>query len=120
MIKSRLGAISGVKTDVTLGELKTIQVFVLGEVKNPGVYTVDAQGTMINVLHVSGGPTALGSLRKVELRRNGKVLTCMDSYDFLLKGEKTGDRTVTTGDIIFVPQSGPRVSMSGNQSWSDL
>ncbi len=114
LIESRLEAISGVNVSVSLGVLKFIQVFVLGEVKNPGVYTISAPATALKALHISGGPTELGSLREVRLKREGKVISRMDIYDLLLEGDVSTDQTVHSGDIIFVPQAGPMVGVSGN------
>lgn len=113
-IKRKAEAITGVNVNVSMGKLRTIQVFVLGEVKSPGVYTVSSLGTIVNALLSSGGPTSLGSLRRVQLKRKGKVVTTIDLYDFLLKGDTSGDRRLMPGDVIFIPQVGPQVSVSGN------
>ena len=114
LIKAKAEAITGVNVNVSMGKLRTIQVFVLGEVKSPGVYTVSSLATMSNALLASGGPTALGSLRKVQLRRKGKLVTTLDLYDFLLRGDTSGDTRITPGDVIFVPQCGAMVMVSGN------
>jgi protein involved in polysaccharide export with SLBB domain len=114
LIKVKAEAITGVNVNVSMGKLRTIQVFVLGEVKIPGLYTVSSLASISNALLSSGGPTPLGSLRRVEIKRKGKVITAIDVYDFLLKGDTSKDTRLEPGDIIFVPQAGPMVSVSGN------
>lgn len=107
--------IVGAEINVTMGRLRSIQVFVLGEVKKPGAYTVSAMSTLTNALMASGGPTLIGSLRKVELKRNSnKTATTMDFYDLLLKGDKSKDMRLQSGDVIFVPTVGPLVGVAGN------
>ena len=114
LIKNKAEAITGVNVDVTMGELRTIQVFVLGEVKSPGAYTVSSLSTISNTLLASGGPSQLGSLRQVQLKRGGRTIATLDFYDLLLRGDTSGDVRVTAGDVIFVPQVGPLVSVFGN------
>jgi polysaccharide biosynthesis/export protein len=114
LIRVKAEAITGVNVNVSMGKLRTIQVFVLGEVTGPGVYTVSSLATVTNALLASGGPTNLGSLRKVELKRQGKRITVIDLYDFLMKGDTSGDTRLMPGDTIFIPQAGPMVSVSGN------
>jgi polysaccharide export outer membrane protein len=114
LIRVKAEAMTGVNVTVSMGRLRTIQVFVLGEVKSPGVYTVSSLSTAVNALLASGGPTPLGSLRKIELKRQGKSVTSLDLYDLLLKGDTSGDVRLMPGDTIFIPQCGPMVSVSGN------
>lgn len=114
LIKQKAEAITGVNVNVSMGKLRTIQVFVLGEVKSPGVYTVSSLATVANALLSSGGPTSLGSLRRVELKRQGKLFSTIDLYDFLLRGDTSSDRRLMPADVIFIPQTGPMVSVSGN------
>jgi len=114
LIKVKGEAITGVNVNVSMGKLRTIQVFVLGEVKSPGLYTVSSLATVGNALLTSGGPTTLGSLRRIELKRQGKVMSAIDVYDFLLKGDISADIRLMPGDVIFVPQAGPLVWVSGN------
>src|SRR3954471_1404642 len=99
---------------VTLGELRSIQVFVVGQVRKPGGYTVGSLSTLVNALLVSGGPTSKGSLRKVQLKRGNKVVSDFDFYDLLLKGDKSRDAQLLPGDVIFVPAIGPLVAISGS------
>jgi len=114
LIRARAEAITGVNVNVSMGRLRTIQVFVLGEVKSPGVYTVSSLASVTNALLASGGPTHLGSLRKVELKRHGRTVTVMDLYEFLLRGDTSADTRLMPGDAIFIPQCGPMVAISGN------
>jgi protein involved in polysaccharide export with SLBB domain len=114
LIRVKAEAITGVNVNVSMGKLRAIQVFVLGEVTSPGVYTVSSLATVTNALLASGGPTSLGSLRKVELKRQGKRITTIDLYDFLMKGDTSADTRLMAGDTIFIPQAGPMVSVSGN------
>jgi protein involved in polysaccharide export with SLBB domain len=81
LIRVKAEAMTGVNVNVSMGKLRTIQVFVLGEVKSPGVFTVGSLSTVVNALLASGGPTPLGSLRKVEHKRQGKRVTTLDLYD---------------------------------------
>ncbi len=114
LIRRKTEAITGVNTHVSLGKLRTIQVFLLGEVKNPGVYTISSLSTVTNALLSSGGPTNLGSLRKIQIKRKGKKVAVIDFYDLLLKGDNSADAQLMPGDVVFVPQVGPMVSVTGN------
>lgn len=104
----------GVKASVTMGALRTIRVFVLGEVKRPGSFTVGALATMTNALFASGGITPVGSLRSVQLKRNGKVITEMDLYDLLLAGDTHKDARLQPGDVIFVPPVANTIEITGS------
>lgn len=114
LIQDKIGAISGVKVNVSMGKLRSIQVFALGEVKNPGIYTVSGMATVANVLHASGGPTDLGTMRKVELKRQGVATASIDFYDLLIKGDIVADKRLMPADVVFVPQTGPMVGVSGD------
>lgn len=103
----------GVQASVSLGELRSIRVFVLGEARTPGAYTVSSLSTISNALFVSGGIKQSGSLRKVQHKRNGKVVGELDLYDLLLKGDTSGDSRLQPGDAIFIPPVGPRVAVDG-------
>ncbi|NOZ68747.1 MAG: hypothetical protein GXP46_05785 [Deferribacteres bacterium] len=106
--------IVGAKINITLGALKSIQVFVLGEVKRPGSYALDSFSTIINAVLAAGGPTEIGSLRNIQLKRDKKTIAVMDMYDFLLNGDKSQDKNLLSGDVIFVPTVGPLVGIAGN------
>ena len=99
---------------VTLGQLRSIQVFLLGDARQPGVHTISALSTLINALFASGGPSPTGSLRDIQLKRGGKTLVHLDVYDFLLNGEKRGDLRLEPGDVIYIPPSGPLAAVDGD------
>src|SRR2546428_14113536 len=82
---------------VTLGKLRTILVYVVGEVRQPGTYTVSSLSTIINALFASGGPTKNGSLRRIQLVRQGRPIHTLDLYDLLLQGNKSQDQTLQSG-----------------------
>jgi protein involved in polysaccharide export with SLBB domain len=104
----------GAKIDITMGSLKSIPVFVLGDVVRPGAYTIDSFSTITDALLLAGGPSGIGSMRNVQLKRKGKVVTHFDLYDLFLKGDKSKDLTLRSGDVVFVPVSGPVVGLAGN------
>jgi len=103
----------GSRVSVTMGNLRSIRVFVLGEAEKPGSYTVSGLSTMTNALFVSGGVKKIGSLRNIELKRNGRLITTLDLYDLLLHGDTSGDRQLLPGDVIFIPPIGNIVSVYG-------
>jgi polysaccharide biosynthesis/export protein len=103
----------GSHVSVTMGNLRSIRVFVLGEAEKPGSYTVSGLSTMTNALFVSGGVKKIGSLRNIELKRNGRLITTLDLYDLLLHGDNSGDRQLLPGDVIFIPPIGNIVSVYG-------
>ncbi|MBT4129341.1 MAG: hypothetical protein HN929_11010, partial [Chloroflexi bacterium] len=103
----------GVQASITMGKLRSIRVFILGDVQQPGSYMVSALSTMTNALFVSGGITKIGSLRNVQLKRRGEVVTTLDLYDLLLRGDTSQDTRVQPGDVIFVPTVQKMVGVSG-------
>ena len=103
----------GVKASVTLGRLRSIRVFVLGNVERPGSYTVSGLSTLTNALLMSGGIKRSGSLRSIELKRQGKVVSRMDLYDLLLRGDTRADVRLLPGDVIFVPPIGRTAGVGG-------
>jgi polysaccharide export outer membrane protein len=104
----------GSHVSVTMGDLRSIRVFVLGEAEKPGSYTVSGLSTMTNALFVSGGVKKIGSLRNIQLKRNGRVVTTLDVYDLLLRGDTSNDRQLLQGDVIFIPPIGKTVSVYGS------
>jgi len=100
--------------NVTMGQLRTILVYVVGNARRPGAYTVSSLATLVNALLVSGGPSNTGSMRNIEVRRNGKVITTFDMYDMLLKGDTANDIRLMPGDVIFIGEVGPLVGVVGN------
>lgn len=103
----------GANASITMGELRSIRVFVLGDVTRPGSFTVSGLSTMTNALFVSGGVTPVGSLRNVQLRRKGELVQRIDLYDLLLKGDSRNDARLWPNDVLFVPPRGPTVAVSG-------
>jgi len=103
----------GVRASITLGELRYIRVFLLGDVQRPGAYTVSGLSTVTNALFAGGGPTTIGSLRNIELRRDGNTISRLDLYEALLRGDTRGDVRLQAGDAIFVPPIGPTVTIIG-------
>ena len=100
--------------DISLGKLKTLQVFVLGEVIRPGGYSLSSLSTIMHALYLSGGPTVGGSLREVQLKRDGKVFKTLDVYDYLTKADNSKDARLQDGDIILIKPVGKRVALLGN------
>ena len=103
----------GVQASVSLGELRSMRVFVLGEARSPGSYTVSSLSTITNALYVSGGIKQTGSLRNVQHKRNGKVIGELDLYDLMLKGDSSNDDRLQAGDVIFIPPVGKRAGIDG-------
>jgi protein involved in polysaccharide export with SLBB domain len=99
--------------NVNLGELRSIQVFVVGQAKRPGSYTISSLSTLVNALFVTGGPNARGSLRHIQLKRAGKVLVDFDLYALLQNGDKSSDMQLLPGDVIYIPPVGPQVAVVG-------
>lgn len=99
---------------VDVGQIRAIQVYVTGEAWRPGVYTVSALSTLVDALFSSGGPSVEGSLRRIEVRRRGKVVTTFDLYKFLIDGNKSEDVGLLDGDVIYIPPSGPQVAITGS------
>ena len=103
----------GVKVSVSLGALRSMQVFVFGEAYKPGRYTVPSLSTITNVLYLSGGVSEIASLRNIQLKRNGKILARLDLYDLLLSGDRSSDIRLQAGDTIFIPSIGQTASIEG-------
>lgn len=99
---------------INLGLLRSIQVYVVGEARQPGAYTLGSLSTVLNALLVSGGPNVQGSLRHVQVRREGQAPLEFDLYDLILSGDKSKDIRLQTGDTIFVPSVGPQVALAGS------
>jgi len=100
--------------NVALGQLRSIQIFVLGSARQPGAYTVGSLSTLVNALFASGGPSATGSMRHIQLRRGDRLLAEFDMYDLVQKGDKSHDVPLLPGDVIYIPHIGAQVAISGN------
>lgn len=101
------------KIDLTVGQTRTITVNIMGEVKAPGTYTMSSFATVYNALYMAGGPNDIGTLRNVQVYRNGRLLSKVDVYDFLLNGKLTGDVRLQDNDIITVSPYEALVCISG-------
>ena len=108
------GGARDMNLSVRMGKLRTIRIFVVGNVKKPAAYTISALSSLSNAVMASGGPSKEGSLRNIQLKRAGKVVATFDYYDLLRRGDSSSDRRLQSGDIIFVPPVGPRVGVAGH------
>jgi polysaccharide biosynthesis/export protein len=99
---------------VTLGQLRAVQVFVVGYARRPGSYTVSSLSTLVNAIFAAGGPSLSGSMRSVQLKRGNKTVTELDLYDLLLAGDKSKDAPLMPGDVIHFPAIGPLAAVSGS------
>ena len=99
---------------VDLGKLHSIQIYVTGMARQPGEYTVSALSTLVDAVFASGGPSSTGSMRHIELERDGRVLTDFDLYSLLINGSKAGDMQLQPGDVLYIPPSGPQVALLGS------
>ena len=103
----------GVHASVTMSQTRSIQVFVMGDAFRPGVYTVSGLATMTSALYAAGGISKTGSLRGVQLIRNGQVIDTLDLYNLLIHGSTRHDATLLQGDVVFVPPVGQTISIDG-------
>ena len=99
---------------VNLGQLRSMQIFVLGEARRPGAYTVSSLSTLLNALFASGGPLPQGSLRDIQVQRNNRTIVHFDLYDLLLRGDKSHDIKLEPGDVIFIPVVGMQAAVAGS------
>jgi protein involved in polysaccharide export with SLBB domain len=100
--------------NVALGRLHSIQIFVVGEARRPGSYTISSLSTLVNAIFASGGPSPRGSMRNIQLKRGQKTICSFDLYDLLLRGDKSKDAQLAPGDVILIPSAGPRVAVGGS------
>src|SRR6185437_4237166 len=100
--------------NVNMGQLRSIQVFVVGQARRPGSYTIGSLSTLLNALFASGGPLPQGSLRDIQVKRGGKTVVHFDLYDLLLHGDKSKDVSLASGDVIFIPPVGPQIAVVGS------
>ncbi len=108
------GLFKDFQLNVALGKLRTIQIFVLGEARQPGSYTVSSLSTLVDAVFTSGGPSAAGTMRHIELRRDGRTMSEFDLYDLLERGDKSHDMRLLPGDVIFIPHIGSQIAVSGD------
>ncbi|WP_045456164.1 SLBB domain-containing protein [Vibrio campbellii] len=103
----------GVRSDISLGEMRTMQVFVMGDAYKPGAYSVSALTTISQAIYYSGGFSESGALRNVQLKRNGQVIRKLDMYDLLLKGDARNDVRLLPGDVVFIGAVGNTIAIDG-------
>lgn len=111
--QNRFAVDNGTNVDVTLTNIRTIHITILGQVRTPGDYDVASTTTVFNALYQSGGITNNGTFRGVQVVRNSEIIAQIDMYDYLLRGDLTNNITLKDGDIVMVPEYRVRVSMEG-------
>ncbi len=99
---------------VNLGQLRSIQILVVGQAKRPGTYTVSSLSTLVNALFASGGPDGSGSMRRIQLKRQNRTICEFDLYDLLLNGDRSKDVPLLPGDVIYIPPVGHLVAVTGS------
>lgn len=105
--------IIGTRANVSVGETRTIDIFVLGAAKYPGSYAVSGLATVTTALFAAGGIEKTGSLRDIQVKRQGRTVRTLDLYDLLMRGDSSGDIKLLPGDAVFIPPVGPTVSLDG-------
>jgi protein involved in polysaccharide export with SLBB domain len=114
VIRGAVGRLyKGVTVSVNFGQLRAITVYVVGQASRPGTYTVSSLSTLVTALFASGGPNANGSMRRVQVKRMGKVVSELDLYAFIGKGDKSADVKLQDGDTIYIPPAGGYVALVG-------
>ncbi len=103
----------GVRASLSMGDTRSIRVYVFGFAKWPGSYTISGLGTITSALYAAGGVKPIGSLRNIQLKRHGTVVRNFDLYDMLIRGDSTDDARLLPGDVVFVPSVGPTVTVAG-------
>jgi protein involved in polysaccharide export with SLBB domain len=97
-----------------MGQIRAIQVYVTGNARRPGVYTISSLSSLIDALFASGGPSVQGSLRQIQVRRGDVLLKTLDLYAFVARGDKSGDVRLLSGDVIYIPPVGPQAAVTGS------
>jgi protein involved in polysaccharide export with SLBB domain len=114
VLRSQLGGtFTNFNLNANLDRLRSMQVYVVGQAQQPGTYTLSSLSTLVNAVFASGGPSVNGSMRNIQLKRGGRVVTTFDLYDFIGKGDKSRDVPLQPGDVIVIPPVGPRVALTG-------
>ena len=98
----------------SISQTRAVQVYVVGHAVRPGTYTLSAMSTLLNALFTSGGPGTSGTMRDIQVKRGGETITHFDLYDMLVKGDKSRDIPLQDGDVIFIPEVGPLVALTGD------
>ena len=114
VLKKQVGTVfNNVSVNAALGKLRGMTVYVVGQANQPGTYNLNSLSTLVNAVFASGGPSANGSMRQIELKRGGKTITTLDLYEFIAKGDKSKDASLQPGDVIVIPPAGPRMALVG-------
>ena len=114
-LKKAVGKIySNFELTASIAQTRAVQIYVVGHAVRPGTYTLSAMSTLLNALFTSGGPNATGSMRNIQLKRGTQTVSTFDLYDMLSKGDKSSDMTLRDGDVIYIPEVGPLVALTGN------
>lgn len=115
LLEQRLGQVfRNFKLSASLGKVRSIRIYVTGFAAKPGSYTVSALSTLVNAAMKAGGPSSAGSLRSIELRRAGKLVTGFDLYDLLVRGDKSADRVLQAEDVVYFGPIGEQVAVIGS------
>lgn len=113
-LKKQIGRVyANFELSANVGKLRSIQVFVVGQARNPGAYMVSSLSTLVGAIFESGGPSAAGSMRRVDLMRAGNRVASMDLYKFIQSGDTAADARLLPGDVIVFQPAGPRVGLTG-------
>jgi protein involved in polysaccharide export with SLBB domain len=113
-LRSQIGKVlTNVNLSASLGRLRSVQVYVVGQARAPGSLQLSSLSTLVNAVFASGGPTPSGSMRNIQLSRAGKTITTLDLYDFIARGDRGRDMPLQSGDVIVIPPVGPRVAVTG-------
>lgn len=114
-LRQAIGRIySNFELTASIAQTRALQIYVVGHAVRPGTYTLNSMSTLLNALFTSGGPDASGSMRNIQLKRGGATVATFDLYDMMVKGDKSQDATLRDGDVIYIPEVGPLVALSGN------
>jgi len=97
----------------SVSQLRSIQVYVVGQARQPGIYTLSSLSTLINAVFASGGPNAQGSMRNITLQRGGRSVATVDLYRFITQGDRGQDQSLQSGDVIVIAPVGPQVAVTG-------
>jgi polysaccharide export outer membrane protein len=114
-LKQAIGKIfSNFELTASISQTRAVQIYVVGHAVRPGTYTLNSMSTLLNAVFTSGGPDSSGSMRNIQLKRGGSTVANFDLYDMLIKGDKSQDATLHDGDVIYIPEVGPLVALTGN------
>ncbi|MBE2241951.1 MAG: SLBB domain-containing protein [Burkholderiaceae bacterium] len=113
-LREQIGRLyTGFKLNVSLGQMRGVRVFVVGPAQMPGVFTLSGQSTLLSAVVAAGGPAVNGSMRRISLRRDGQIVSELDMYSFLVRGDKSKDLQLRAGDVVVFHTVGPRVALNG-------